>query len=326
MIPFCDGMIPPVPSPTGDILFAFLSIVLEGAPYLLLGTLISGFIDAYLPSNAMDRLLPRRPIFAILVAGLLGGFFPVCECAVVPVIRRLLKKGLPLSCAVTYMLSAPIINPVVVLSTLSAFKGQNPVFMTCSRLLMAYVVTVIIGFIVSRLRVDRVLRDHVLADGETTHSHAHGSHDQRVTHALRVARTDFLDTAMYFVIGVLITSVFNTRLVVLPQAQGAIGMLSGNDALAIPGLMTLAFVLSLCSTTDAFIAASLAGFSWVARLAFLVFGPMADLKLIFLYSSVFKKAFVARLILGLLLLVALLSVAWKYAAPPLLNLIHGPAL
>lgn len=318
-------MSPPDPSPAGDILFAFLGIVLEGAPYLLLGTLISGFIDAYLPSNAMDRLLPRRPFLAILVAGLLGGFFPVCECAVVPVIRRLIKKGLPLSCAVTYMLSAPIINPVVVLSTLSAFKGQNPVFMTCSRLLMAYVVTVLVGVIVSRLRVDRVLRDHVLGDGVTEHSHAHGSHDQRVAHALRVARTDFLDTAMYFVIGVLITAVFNTRLVVLPAAQQPIALIGGNDWLAVPGLMMLAFVLSLCSTTDAFIAASLAGFSWVARLAFLVFGPMADLKLIFLYSSVFKKAFVAKLIVGLAILIFLLSLVWKFAAPLLLTLIHGNA-
>ena len=312
-------MSPPAPSPNGDILFAFLSIVLEGAPYLLLGTLISGFIDAYLPSNAMDRLLPKRPLFAILIAGLLGGFFPVCECAVVPVIRRLLKKGLPLSCAVTYMLSAPIINPVVVLSTLSAFKGQHPVAMTCSRLLMAYIVTVVVGLVVSRLRVDRVLRDHVLAPGESDHSHAHGSHDQRVLHALRVARIDFLETALYFVIGVLITSVFNTRLVILPQAQDTIALLQKNDWLAIPGLMVLAFVLSLCSTTDAFIAASLAGFSWVARLAFLVFGPMADLKLIFLYSSVFRKAFVARLIIGLFLLIFLLSIIWKYALPSLLT-------
>jgi len=87
--------------------------------------------------------------------------------------------------------------------------------MTCSRLLMAYIVTVLVGLVVSRLRADRVLRDHVLAEGATEHSHARGSHDQRVTHALRVARIDFLDTAMYFVIGVMITSVFNTRLVVL---------------------------------------------------------------------------------------------------------------
>lgn len=308
-------MTPPAPSPTGDVLFAFLSIVLEGAPYILLGTIISGFIDAYLPSNAIDRLLPKRPFFAVLIAGLLGGIFPVCECAVVPVIRRLVKKGLPLSCAVTYMLSAPIINPVVVISTLSAFKGQDAGFMTGSRLLMAYLVTVTVGMIVSRLRVDRVLHERVLAEGATEHSHAVGPHDVRVRHALRTAQTDFLDTAMYFIIGVLITAVFNTQLMVRPDFQSTVVSVSGNDWLAVPGLMILAFLLSLCSTTDAFIAATLQGFSWVSKLAFLVFGPMLDLKLIFMYSSVFKKRFVLGLSVGLFVLVMLFSLLWKAARP-----------
>ena len=125
-MPFTD------PSPLGDFFFAFLSILFEGAPYILLGTIISGFIDAYLPSNMMDRLLPRNRYGAIALSGLLGVVFPVCECAIVPVIRRLVKKGLPVSCAITYMLAAPIVNPVVALSTYSAFAGNDPVFMTIS--------------------------------------------------------------------------------------------------------------------------------------------------------------------------------------------------
>lgn len=312
-------MSPPAPSPNGDILFAFLSIVLEGAPYILLGTLISGFIDAYLPGNIIERILPKRPFFAVLMAGLLGGFFPVCECAVVPVIRRLVKKGLPLSCAITYMLSAPIINPVVVISTLSAFKGQGAVFMTCSRLLMAYFVTVLVGLLVSRLRAENVLRASVMAGGDSLHTHATGSHDVRVRHALRTTMTDFLDTAMYFTIGVLITAVFNTQLMVKPGFQEHFSALAHNDWLAVPGLMILAAILSLCSTTDAFIAATLQGFSWVSKLAFLVFGPMVDLKLVFMYSSVFKKAFVAKLVIGLFALVALFAFIWKALGP----LIHG---
>lgn len=302
-------------SATGDFLYAFLSIVLEGVPYILLGTVISGFIDAYLPSNAIDRLLPKRPLFAVLIAGLLGGIFPVCECAVVPVIRRLVKKGLPLSCAVTYMLSAPIINPVVVISTYSAFQKQNAGFMTCSRLLMAYVVTVIVGLVVSRLRMDRVLHSRVLADGVTEHSHAVGSHDARITHAMRTAKTDFLDTGMYFTIGVLITAVFNTQLMVRPDFQGTVASVAGNDWLAVPGLMVLAVLLSLCSTTDAFIAATLQGFSQASKLAFLVYGPMVDLKLIFMYSSVFKKRFVLGLITGLFALVMIFAFIWKEIQP-----------
>ncbi len=305
------------PSPTGDVLFCFLSIVLEGAPYILLGTLISGFIDAYLPANAIDRVLPRRPWAAVMMAGLLGAVFPVCECAVVPVIRRLVKKGLPVSCAVTYMLSAPIINPVVAVSTLAAFKGQSPELMMWSRLGMAYVVTVIVGLIVAKFTAKQVLHERVLAEGtDTGHTHATGSHDSRVSHALRTARTDFLDTAMYFVIGVLITSVFNTRLMIRPDLQGFIGTLAHNDLLAVPGLMVLAVLLSLCSTTDAFVAAYLQVFTPASKLAFLVYGPMVDLKLMFMYSSVFRKRFVVGLIIGLFLLVTAAALAWSHFVLP----------
>ncbi|MDI1312346.1 permease, partial [Prosthecobacter sp.] len=112
----------PVPSRMGDILMAFLSIVFEGAPYILIGTVFSGIIDAFLPAKLLDRVLPKSKVLATLIAGFLGLIFPVCECAVVPVIRRLVQKGLPLSCAVTYMLAAPIMNPIVALSTMTAFK------------------------------------------------------------------------------------------------------------------------------------------------------------------------------------------------------------
>ena len=74
-----------------DFALAFLSILFEGAPFILLGTLISGFIDIYLPAGTMDRFLPKNRFLAVLTAGLLGAVFPVCECAVVPVIRRLVK-------------------------------------------------------------------------------------------------------------------------------------------------------------------------------------------------------------------------------------------
>jgi uncharacterized protein len=309
------------PSQNGDILFAFLSIVLEGAPYIVLGTVISGFIDAYLPSNLMDRLLPRRRLLAVLVSGLLGAVFPMCECAIVPVIRRLVRKGLPVSCAITYMLSAPVINPVVVVSTLSAFKGQNAVFMMSSRLAIAYLITVLIGLAVSFFPINAVLRPRVLAEvgDDAGHTHARGNHDVRVRHALRTATTDFLDTALYFVIGVMITSVFNARLMILPQFQANIAAVAHNNWLAVPGLMVLAALLSLCSTTDAFIAATMQAFSWVSKLAFLVFGPMFDLKLMFMYSTVFRRRFVLALALALFTLAGLFCGIWALAAPRLMG-------
>lgn len=310
MSPF-PAITPPAPSPEGDIWFSFLSIVLEGAPYLFFGTLISGFIDAFLPRQMMDRLLPRRALPGILAAGLLGIVFPVCECAVVPVIRRLVQKGLPLSLALTYMLAAPVLNPVVVLSTLAAFKGLDPAVMTVSRLLMAYLVAVGAGLAIRGMKPGSILLDAIMAGGGDGHSHAQGSIGERIGRALATTMHDFLDTAKYFILGVFITAVFNTQVIVRPGLQDGIAALANNDVFAVPAMMGLAFILSLCSTTDAFIAANMQGFSQASKLAFLVFGPMVDLKLLFMYASVFRKRFVARLVLGLFLVIGLCALLWK---------------
>jgi len=304
-------MNPPAPSTEGDIWFSFLSIVLEGAPYLFLGTLVSGFIDAFLPRQAMERLLPRRLVPGIMAAGLLGMVFPVCECAVVPVIRRLLQKGLPLSYALTYMLVAPVLNPITALSTLAAFKGQDPVLMTSSRLLMAWLVTVAVGLLVSRMSARRILLEKVLSASHAGHHHAQGDFRARGGRALGTAMHDFLDTGKYFVFGVFLTALFNTQVVVRPGLQDGIAALAGNDAFAVPAMMALAFVLSLCSTTDAFIAANMQGFSQASKLAFLVFGPMVDLKLLFMYASVFRRPFIVWLACGLFVAVGLCALVWK---------------
>lgn len=144
-----------------DFALAFLSILFEGAPFILLGTLVSGFIDIYLPKGAMDKFLPKNKTAAVMVSGLLGAVFPVCECAVVPVIRRLVGKGLPMSCALTYMLAAPIVNPITALSTWKAFQGQAPWMMTGGRMLLGYLVAVGVGLVVARISLRKVLRNTI---------------------------------------------------------------------------------------------------------------------------------------------------------------------
>jgi len=292
-----------------DALYGFLSILLEGAFFIFIGTVISGFIDAYMPSGLLDRYLPRNRYRAILVGGLLGAVFPVCECAIVPVIRRLLKKGLPLSVAVTYMLSAPIVNPVTIVSTVAAFseRGGQGFFVAFSRVGIAYGITVLVGIIILKVPVGQVLNARVLRSlrhggGALDHDHGAGN---RLVHALRVAQRDFTDVAMYFVVGVALTAMFNAW-----TNRDIIDPVAANDWLAAPALMVLAFILSLCSTSDAFVAAAMDKFSYAAKLAFLVFGPMMDLKLIFLYSSVFKPRFVLFLGLALFVLVWIACVQW----------------
>lgn len=320
-----------------DFALAFLSILFEGAPFILLGTLVSGFIDIYLPKGAMDRFLPKNKTLAVMTAGLMGAFFPVCECAVVPVIRRLVGKGLPMSCALTYMLAAPIVNPITALSTWKAFQGQSPWMMTSGRMLLGYLVAVGVGLVVARISLRSVLRkslvdriekeklveqahgnhghDHDHHDGCCGHDHAHDhSHDHpkegdgRLIAAMRSAQKDFVDVGVYFTIGVAITALFNTGI-----APGAIWLdtLAGDPFAAPAALMALAFILSLCSTSDAFIAATLAKFTWSAKLAFLVLGPMLDVKLIFLYQTVLTKKFILAMSVSIFVVIWLVAVAWE---------------
>lgn len=314
-----------------DFALAFLSILFEGAPFILLGTLISGFIDIYLPAGTMDRFLPKNRNLAVLVAGFLGAVFPVCECAVVPVIRRLVGKGLPVSCALTYMLAAPIVNPITALSTWKAFQGQAPWMMTGGRMLLGYLVAVGVGLVVARFPIRAILRKRLVDrmeketvsaakdeehdsccghDHSHDHDHGHDHHDEpddsRLIAAMRSAQKDFVDVGVYFTIGVAITALFNTG--IAPGAEW-LDSLAGNSLVAPAALMALAFILSLCSTSDAFIAATLAKFTWGAKLAFLVLGPMLDVKLIFLYQTVFRKKFILALSVALFVVIWLASVA-----------------
>jgi uncharacterized membrane protein YraQ (UPF0718 family) len=306
----------PAPSRLGDVLMSFLSIVFEGAPYILLGTVMSGFIAAFLPSKLLERVLPKNRVLSTLIAGLMGLIFPVCECAVVPVVRRLVQKGLPLSCAITYLVSAPIINPIVIFSTMSAFQNVEAKTgvlgsggMAFARISLGYAIAVIVGLLLLRKKPGEVLSASVAAGvakaAAETEEPAKPPFNDRLVHAMRTAMRDFLDTAMYFAIGVIITSVFNTQI-----DQAKVDLVAGSDWTAIPSLMGLAFVLALCSTSDAFIAAPMAAFSSAAKLAFLTFGPMLDVKLIFMYSAVFSRKFVIWLCIVMFVLVAGLAKPW----------------
>jgi uncharacterized membrane protein YraQ (UPF0718 family) len=348
-----------------DFAFAFLSILFEGAPFILLGTLISGFIDIYMPPGMMDRFLPRNKTLAVIMAGLMGAVFPVCECAVVPVIRRLVRKGLPVSCALTYMLAAPIVNPITALSTWKAFTGPvmmihgesmaAHVVMTSSRLGLGLAVAVLLGLVVARLPLMWILRKKLVEEIQSTpaahdHSHSHDHHDccghshgpeksqahkhdpehqkdgccghdhvheasvavtgnPRLVAAFRSAIKDFVDVGVYFSIGVAITALFNTGI-----APGAawLDSLASRQVIAPAALMALAFVLSLCSTSDAFIAATLDKFTYGAKLAFLVFGPMLDLKLLFLYQTVLRRKFIAWMALGLFVVIGAAAVGFQW--------------
>jgi uncharacterized membrane protein YraQ (UPF0718 family) len=243
----------------------------------------------------------------------------MCECGSVVVIRRFLRKGLPVGCAVSYMLGAPIVSPIVAMSTFVAFRGQHPLEMTILRLGMGFLIAIAVGLVMQRFSPSSILQDGVLgapasssprsalriatlADSSAEPNNSVGS---RILRSLYAAATDFLDVAVFFVIGTAITSVLGTAI-----HRSALDSIAGNPPLAIFGSMGLAAVLALCSTTDAFIAAtSLPAFPMSAKLAFLVFGPMVDLKLYWLYGLLFKRRTVIILSLSLFVLIGL--ICWR---------------
>ena len=306
-----------------DFAFAYLSILFEGAPFILVGALLSGILAIVLPPGLLEKVLPKAKLPALRVAGLLGLVFPICECAIVPVIRRLVQKGLPVACGLTYMLAAPVVNPITALSTWHAFQGQDPALMVGSRLLLAYVLAVTVGLLASKVPLQKLLNTRTLEGlrrillrssltGLPGHPAAKPPLDARAVAAARSALRDFVDVAAYFSIGVVITALFNTG--IAPGADGlnrlAGGIISGPVA-----MMALAFSLSLCSTSDAFIAATLHYFSFPAKLAFLVFGPMMDLKLVFLYQTILRRNAIVALAIGLFVATGLAAVLFPWFVP-----------
>jgi uncharacterized membrane protein YraQ (UPF0718 family) len=298
-----------------DFALSFLSIIFEGIPFLLLGSIVSGAVEAFVPRESITRWLPKNYAAAIVVSALMGLVLPMCECASVVVIRRLIRKGLPLSCAITYMMGAPIVSPVVALSTYVAFRGQNPLEMTLLRLVMGFLIAVGVGMLVRDIPAEKLLQpamlDSLPGKRRTGLSMAVAGDDAaldfadegvrgKIFRTIQSATADFLDVTFFFVIGAAIASTFNTAV-----NQSLLIPVATNPALSVMAMMVLAFALALCSSTNAFIAVSFRMFPASAKLAFLLFGPVFDTKLFFMYGAVFRRWFVLSLGIGLFIVIAL---------------------
>jgi uncharacterized membrane protein YraQ (UPF0718 family) len=302
-----------------DFAFSFLSVLFEGVPFLLLGSIISGLVDVFVSSERISKLMPKNPIAAALMSGGLGLIFPMCECGSVIVIRRFIRKGLPLSCATAYMLGAPIVSPIVAISTWSAFSQAGPLTWTALRLGIGFAIAVGVALIVHRLSPEKILQPQsanarrgglTMAPAPTGETQdfstivAGASLPRKLLLAAQSATADFIDVGFFFVIGVAITSVFNTAI-----SREVIEPFAASTPLAILSLMVLAALIALCSTTDAFVAWTFTAFAPQAKLAFMLFGPLFDLKLFFLYGVIFRRSFVVKLAIGLFLVIFLLC--WR---------------
>jgi uncharacterized membrane protein YraQ (UPF0718 family) len=134
----------------------FISIVLEALPFRMLGVLFSSILQVFVSERTVHRLIPRDPLLAVMFACVLGFVFPIRECGLTPVVRRLMHKGMPLYVAIVFILAGPIINPVVFFSTYMAFRTEPE--MAYTRLILAFFITCIIGLIVYKFIKTNPLR------------------------------------------------------------------------------------------------------------------------------------------------------------------------
>ncbi len=323
----------------------FISIVLEAIPFMFVGALVGGLIETFVSRERLTAFLPRRRWLAVFVAAGAGVVFPVCECAVVPVVRRLVGKGLPLSAAIAYLLGGPIVNPIVAASTALAYAFTWKVVVL--RLVLGYGIAVCIGLVMGRLFTKRTAVLDSVAMGSACSHHpivedANGDSRLKSTYLSKAADMpalalggcgchhtvpivgwtakvgsafghavdDFLAVGHYLIIGAFIAALAQTYI-----DRANFLMVSEVPLLPIGLMMALALLLNLCSEADAFIAASFRGFMPLsAQMAFMLTGPMFDLKLLLMYQRLFRRR--AIIVLATLILVVVLGVSvvleWVY--------------
>jgi uncharacterized membrane protein YraQ (UPF0718 family) len=270
----------------------FVAICVQALPFLVFGVLLSAAITAFVPTSFWTRALPRHPYVAVPVAGAAGAVLPGCECASVPVASGLMSRGVTPAAALAFLLASPAINPVVVVATAVAFPGQP--LMAVARFSASLLVAVLAGWF--WLRFGRT-------DWLRVPSRKAGSGSKWET--FRGAMQHDLLHAGGFLVVVGMTAA--TLTVVVPRSW--LTSVADVPVLSVVVLALLAVLLSICSEADAFVAASLTTFSPTARLAFLVVGPMVDLKLIALQVGTFGRSFAVRFVPLTFTLAVLVSMA-----------------
>jgi uncharacterized protein len=316
-----------------------VAIGLEAAPFLLLGALLSGLFEVFAPATLIERSFPRGRVSGVAAGMLLGTLLPTCECGVVPVVRRLLAKGMPPQTAMSYMLTAPVVNPVVLAATYVAFAGN--LWMVAGRVALVCLAAGAVSLLLAGKPAAALLREPYPADSARCAcgcGHDHGpaapeplllTLDQAVARDQATAQapagpglgaklwaagghmaSDFLDAGQYLFLGAMAAAAFKT---LLPPELAL--YFASNLALSVGFMLALAVLLSVCSEADAFVAASFVSFPAAAQLAFVSLGPIFDLKLLLMYSGTFRPRVV--LLLGLLpaLVIGLLCLAlgWGFA-------------
>lgn len=275
------GLSTSLSGPWQDWVTNWLGLIVEALPFLLLGAFIAAILVSVKRAHWLLAKLPRHGIWAYPSAILIGMALPVCECGNVPVLRKLIAQGLPLGSAISFFLAAPILNPITISTTALAF-GDQP-FIIIGRVIGAAAIAVIAGMIFNRSNNETVLQTDFLHEIDEHH------HDDFMSTLLQ----EFFTMLQAMVVGAAIAA---TTQIIIPRS--IIVMFAANPVLAIAVMMLLAFIVSICANVDAFFALAYAGiFPPGAIVAFLVFGPMIDIKLLLMLQTTIKRSWLVRMTL-----------------------------
>ena len=272
----------------------FSSIVIEALPFILIGAVLASFMQVYISNNIFNKIISKNKLLGSIQAGIIGVFLPVCECATVPITKGLLNKKVPLNVAITYMLAAPIVNPLVILSTYYAFDGNIKVVLL--RVGVGFSIAVIAGLLMLCLSGENnIFIDN--SEGELQGKCLCGcseidDNSSKLIRLLKHTSLEFYEIGKYFIVGATLASIFQTFV-----PRDIIFYFENSAVLSIIILMAFSFLISLCSEADAFVASTFMNrFSLGSITGFLIIGPMIDLKNTIMLFSIFKKSFVIKLL------------------------------
>ena len=273
-----------------SVFVVFLGLFLESIPFLFLGAIASSFIQLFISEEIIQRMIPKRPLTAIFAAIGAALIIPVCECAIIPVVRRLIQKGVPVHAGVVLLVTAPILNVIVFGSTYYAFQN-NPAILY-GRIILCVLTAIIAGLFIHIFSTKDVVKEEKV-ELVLVHGHEHDIQSSKWTSFIEHTSQEFFMVGRYFIVGALFASVFQVFMDRTVMADIGQAPIKGTAL-----MMGIAFVLSLCSSADAFVAASFShSFLPGSLLGFLVFGPMLDLKNVLIMMSCFKRSFVVTYVL-----------------------------
>lgn len=289
-----------------DFLTLSISVVVESLPFVFLGVLLSVAVQVWVPQHVLFRVLPKGPIARRAVLSVLGVLLPVCECGNVPLARGLVARGLTVPDAMTFLLAAPILNPITIITTYQAFGFADGILFW--RIVGGFVIANGVGWLFSRHAQPDQLLTPRFAEACAVHAHEEARRGRGVR-SLRMyaAETGAMLPALFVGAGI-------AGFVQVAVQRDLLIALGQNPVLSVLALMALAFVISICSNVDAFFVLSLGStFSPGAVIAFLVFGPMIDIKMIALLRTTFTVRTLVTITTVVALAVAVLGLAVNLA-------------